>query len=138
MGFLAGIIAGDVARALNDPKVGVVGGKQNNDWEYFIQNFQTFQNVCVLFHAFTLIFYCIIMFIGPPIPPVKKFVNGFLVGARDACPECTIYETYSDSFVSFEEGQLHGDEMIEKGVRVAACGGGFTGSMVRDHSFNLI
>lgn len=66
---------------------------------------------------------------GPPIPPVRKFVNGFSVGVQDVCPECTLFEVFSESFGSLEEGFAHADTLLEAGVKVAACGGGFTGSM---------
>jgi len=66
---------------------------------------------------------------GPPIPPVRKFINGFSVGVQDVCPECTLFEVFSESFGSLEEGFAHADTLLEAGVKVAACGGGFTGSM---------
>ena len=90
-GFLAGVVAGEVAKSLGLTVLGGVG--------------------------------------GIAIPPVKKFINGFAVGAQDVCPECPIYEVYSNSFGSLEEGEAHADLFLENGVQIAFCAGGYTGSM---------
>jgi len=91
MGYLSGVVAGEVAKDIGKYAVGAVG--------------------------------------GPPIPPVLKFINGFVVGLRTVCPQCSIFEVFSDSFVSLEEGEGYADLMLSLDVAVAACGGGFTGSM---------
>ena len=91
MGFLSGVVAGEVAKNLGITKIGAVG--------------------------------------GPPIPPVKKFISGYVVGLRDTCPECEIFEVFSQSFGDAAEGESHADLLLEQGVGIAACGGGFTGSM---------
>jgi len=89
-GFLAGVVAGEVAIEQGTYNLGVVG--------------------------------------GIPIPPVKRFVNGFIVGARDACPQCTIYELYANSFGSQEEGFELAQRLLDAGVDIAFCAGGRTGS----------
>lgn len=91
MGFLSGVVAGEVAKELGITKIGAVG--------------------------------------GPPIPPVRKFISGYVVGLRDVCPECEIFEVFSNSFGNLTEGESHADMLLEQGVGIAACGGGFTGSM---------
>jgi basic membrane lipoprotein Med (substrate-binding protein (PBP1-ABC) superfamily) len=89
-GFLAGIVAGEVARESGRFTLGAVGGL--------------------------------------PIPPVLRFINGFIVGARDACPQCTIYEVYSTSWSDIEQAHAHANLFLENGVGIAFCAGGFTGS----------
>lgn len=90
-GFLAGVIAAEVAAKFGFTTVGGVGGI-----DY---------------------------------PAVKKFINGFVQGARITNPGLTIVETYSNSFGSQEEGFAHADAFLDAGVEVAFCAGGYTGSM---------
>lgn len=59
---------------------------------------------------------------------MKKFINGFAVGARDVCPQCPILEVYSETFSSQEEGEEKADMLLAAGVEIAFCAGGFTGS----------
>ncbi|KAI9189127.1 hypothetical protein H9P43_000555 [Blastocladiella emersonii ATCC 22665] len=65
---------------------------------------------------------------GLPIPPVKKFVNGYLAGVLSVCPTCEVYSTYRPSFDNSTVGQLAARSLIAQGADVIFGAGGGMGS----------
>ncbi|ORZ31771.1 hypothetical protein BCR44DRAFT_1260556 [Catenaria anguillulae PL171] len=65
---------------------------------------------------------------GVPIPPVKRFVNGYLSGVLSLCPTCEVYNTYFPSFANVTGGQLSADGLLANGADVIFGAGGLTGS----------
>ncbi|KAI9179094.1 hypothetical protein H9P43_005756 [Blastocladiella emersonii ATCC 22665] len=65
---------------------------------------------------------------GVPIPPVKRFVNGYLAGVLSVCPTCEVYSTYRPSFDNSTVGQLAARSLIAQGADVIFGAGGGMGS----------
>lgn len=65
---------------------------------------------------------------GIQIPPVERFVNGFLNGVRYVNPKAQALSVYTTSFADGEQGSAKADEMIAQGADVIFGAGGLTGS----------
>ncbi|KAI9217195.1 basic membrane protein-domain-containing protein, partial [Blastocladiella britannica] len=65
---------------------------------------------------------------GLAIPPVKRFVNGYLNGVLSLCPTCDIYRIFEPSFVDTSLGQHAATVLMSKGADVLFGAGGSMGS----------
>ncbi|ORZ41013.1 basic membrane protein-domain-containing protein [Catenaria anguillulae PL171] len=65
---------------------------------------------------------------GIPFPPVKRFVNGFIMGAISVCPTCEAYSQYVPSFGSAALGIAAADNLLARGVDTLFGAGGGMGS----------
>lgn len=66
---------------------------------------------------------------GVAVPPVKRFVNGFVNGVLDNCADCTPKCSYIDSFTAPDKGRDVAIDMITKdNTDVIFGAGGQTGS----------
>ncbi|KAI9218482.1 basic membrane protein-domain-containing protein, partial [Blastocladiella britannica] len=63
-----------------------------------------------------------------PIPPIKRFANGFMQGALALCPACEVHRVYEPSFASAALGQQGAAELLGKGADVIFGAGGQMGS----------
>jgi basic membrane protein A and related proteins len=62
------------------------------------------------------------------VPAVKRFVNGFRLGAEAVNPEIDVLEVYNDSFTDPAGGGSDAQQMIGEGADVIFGAGGQTGS----------
>jgi len=62
------------------------------------------------------------------IPPVQRFVNGYVNGVLAACPTCTATCTFIESFTAGKTGAKVAEDMIAAGADVIFGAGGPTGS----------
>ncbi|KAI9217192.1 basic membrane lipoprotein [Blastocladiella britannica] len=65
---------------------------------------------------------------GLAIPPVKRFVNGYLNGILSVCSTCEVYRIYQPSFADAALGQAAAQYLISKGADVIFGAGGSMGS----------
>ncbi|MFQ3534552.1 MAG: BMP family ABC transporter substrate-binding protein [Aggregatilineales bacterium] len=71
---------------------------------------------------------------GLEIPPVQRFVRGFVNGARYINPEVTALSVYTTSFADPVQGRQQADAMIAQGADVIFGAGGLTGSSAIVHA----
>ncbi|WP_163337694.1 BMP family ABC transporter substrate-binding protein [Desulfopila sp. IMCC35008] len=64
---------------------------------------------------------------GYEIPPVVRFVEGFINGARSVKPGITTYKRYIPDFNDPDTGKVVATDFISKGADVLFCPGGKTG-----------
>lgn len=65
---------------------------------------------------------------GLQIPPVERFVNGFVNGAKYVNPSVTALQVYTTSFADPVQGRAEADKMIAENADVIFGAGGLTGS----------
>ncbi|MCS6872834.1 MAG: BMP family ABC transporter substrate-binding protein [Anaerolineae bacterium] len=71
---------------------------------------------------------------GIQIPPVERFVRGFVNGARYVNPQVKALSVYTTSFADPEQGRQQADAMIAQGADVIFGAGGLTGSSAIVHA----
>ncbi|PJF37424.1 MAG: BMP family ABC transporter substrate-binding protein [Candidatus Thermofonsia Clade 1 bacterium] len=71
---------------------------------------------------------------GVEIPPVQRFVRGFVNGARYVNPQVTALSVYTTSFADPAQGREQADAMIVQGADVIFGAGGLTGSSAIVHA----
>ncbi len=71
---------------------------------------------------------------GVEIPPVQRFVRGFVNGALYVNPQVTALSVYTTSFADPTQGRQQADAMIAQGADVIFGAGGFTGSSAIVHA----
>jgi basic membrane protein A len=71
---------------------------------------------------------------GVEIPPVQRFVRGFVNGARYVNPQVTALSVYTTSFADPAQGRAQADAMIAQNVDVIFGAGGLTGSSAIVHA----
>jgi basic membrane protein A len=62
------------------------------------------------------------------VPPVERFVEGYINGAKATNPEIDVDFVYTSSFVEPEQGKAAAEQMINDGADVIFAAGGLTGN----------
>jgi basic membrane protein A len=62
------------------------------------------------------------------VPPVERFVEGYINGAKATVPDIDVKFTYTSSFVEPEQGKAAAQQMIDAGADVIFAAGGLTGN----------
>jgi basic membrane protein A len=62
------------------------------------------------------------------VPPVEKFVEGYIAGAKSVKADITVDFVYTTSFVDPPQGKNAAQQMIDKGADVIFAAGGLTGN----------
>ena len=62
------------------------------------------------------------------VPPVERFVEGYINGAKATKPDITVKFTYTSSFVEPEQGKAAAQQMIDADADVIFAAGGLTGN----------
>jgi basic membrane protein A len=62
------------------------------------------------------------------VPPVERFVEGYINGAKATNPDIDVKFTYTSSFVEPEQGKAAAQQMIDEGADVIFAAGGLTGN----------
>jgi len=62
------------------------------------------------------------------VPPVERFVEGYINGAKATNPDIDVKFTYTSSFVEPEQGKAAAQQMIDAGADVIFAAGGLTGN----------
>jgi basic membrane protein A len=62
------------------------------------------------------------------VPPVERFVEGYINGAKATNPEIDVDFVYTSSFVEPEQGKAAAEQMIDAGADVIFAAGGLTGN----------
>lgn len=62
------------------------------------------------------------------VPPVERFVEGYINGAKATNPDVTVDFVYTSSFVEPEQGKAAAQQMIDNGADVIFAAGGLTGN----------
>jgi basic membrane protein A len=62
------------------------------------------------------------------VPPVERFVEGYINGAKATKSDITVKFTYTSSFVEPEQGKAAAQQMIDAGADVIFAAGGLTGN----------
>lgn len=63
-----------------------------------------------------------------PIPPVKRYRNGFLNGVYSACPNCEVHSVFVNSWTDREKGRTAAQMLLNKSVDVVFNVGGLMGT----------
>ncbi len=71
---------------------------------------------------------------GVEIPPVQRYVKGFVNGARYVNPSVTVLSAYTTSFADPAQGRDQADAMIAQNADVIFGAGGLTGSSAIVHA----
>ncbi len=71
---------------------------------------------------------------GVEIPPVQRFVAGFINGAKYVNPNVTALSVFTTSFADAEQGYAEADKMIAQKADVIFGAGGLTGSSAIVHA----
>jgi basic membrane protein A len=62
------------------------------------------------------------------VPPVERFVEGYINGAKATVADIDVKFTYTSSFVEPEQGKAAAQQMIDAGADVIFAAGGLTGN----------
>ena len=62
------------------------------------------------------------------VPPVEKFVEGYINGAKATKPDITVKFTYTSSFIEPEQGKAAAQQMMDAGADIIFAAGGLTGN----------
>jgi len=62
------------------------------------------------------------------VPPVERFVEGYINGAKATKPDITVKFTYTSSFVEPEQGKAAAQQMIDADADIIFAAGGLTGN----------
>jgi basic membrane lipoprotein Med (substrate-binding protein (PBP1-ABC) superfamily) len=62
------------------------------------------------------------------VPPVERFVEGYINGAKATKSDITVKFTYTSSFVEPEQGKAAAQQMIDAGADIIFAAGGLTGN----------
>ncbi len=62
------------------------------------------------------------------VPPVERFVEGYINGAKATNPDINVLFTYTSSFVEPEQGKAAAQQMIDQQADVIFAAGGLTGN----------
>lgn len=62
------------------------------------------------------------------VPPVERFVEGYINGAQATDPDIDVLFTYTSSFVEPEQGKAAAQQMIDQDADVIFAAGGLTGN----------
>ncbi|MBA3626327.1 MAG: BMP family ABC transporter substrate-binding protein [Chloroflexi bacterium] len=62
------------------------------------------------------------------VPPVERFVEGYINGAKATNPDIEVKFTYTSSFVEPEQGKAAAQQMIDEDADVIFAAGGLTGT----------
>ena len=62
------------------------------------------------------------------VPPVERFVEGYINGAKATNPDIDVDFVYTSSFVEPEQGKAAAEQMIDAGADVIFAAGGLTGN----------
>ncbi len=137
VGFLLGDALGDAAKANTDKKFisvdGVPGAGHDETWmtngeSLFFAEDQAGYLAGVL--AASLSKSNRIGVVGGlvVVPPVERFVEGYIDGAKSVNPDIEVDFVYTTSFVDPPQGNSAAKQMIDKGADVIFAAGGLTGS----------
>ena len=62
------------------------------------------------------------------VPPVEKFVEGYINGAKATKSDITVKFTYTSSFIEPEQGKAAAQQMMDAGADIIFAAGGLTGN----------
>ena len=62
------------------------------------------------------------------VPPVERFVEGYINGAKATKPDITVKFTYTSSFTEPEQGKAAAQQMMDAGADIIFGAGGLTGN----------
>jgi basic membrane protein A len=137
VGFLLGDALGDAAKANEDIKFLSVDGIPNpghdeswsvNGESLFFAEDQAGYMAGVLAASITET--DVIGVVGGllVVPPVERFVEGYINGAKSVNPDIDVKFTYTSSFVEPEQGKAAAQQMIDQEADIIFAAGGLTGN----------
>ena len=137
VGFLLGDALGDAAKANTDKKFisvdGVPGAGHDETWmtngeSLFFAEDQAGYLAGVLAASLSKSNHIGVVGGLVVVPPVERFVEGYIDGAKSVNPDIKVDFVYTTSFVDPPQGNSAAKQMIDKGADVIFAAGGLTGS----------
>ena len=137
VGFLLGDALGDAAKANTDKKFisvdGVPGAGHDETWmtngeSLFFAEDQAGYLAGVLAASLSKSNHVGVVGGLVVVPPVERFVEGYIDGAKSVNPDIKVDFVYTTSFVDPPQGNSAAKQMIDKGADVIFAAGGLTGS----------
>ena len=137
VGFLLGDALGDASKANADVKFisvdGLPGKGHDESWmtngeSLFFAEDQAGYMAGVLAASLTKSDHIGVVGGLVVVPPVERFVEGYIDGAKSVKPEIVVDFVYTTSFVDPPQGNSAAKQMIDKGADVIFAAGGLTGS----------
>ena len=137
VGFLLGDALGDAAKANTDKKFisvdGVPGATHDETWmtngeSLFFAEDQAGYLAGVLAASLSKSNHIGVVGGLVVVPPVERFVEGYIDGAKSVNPDIKVDFVYTTSFVDPPQGNSAAKQMIDKGADVIFAAGGLTGS----------
>ena len=137
VGFLLGDALGDAAKANTDKKFisvdGVPGAGHDETWmtngeSLFFAEDQAGYLAGVLAASLSKSNHIGVVGGLVVVPPVERFVEGYIDGAKSVNPDIEVDFVYTTSFVDPPQGNSAAKQMIDKGADVIFAAGGLTGS----------
>ncbi|MEO5885433.1 MAG: BMP family ABC transporter substrate-binding protein [Candidatus Limnocylindrales bacterium] len=137
VGFLLGDALGDASKANTDVKFisvdGVPGAGHDESWStngesLFFAEDQAGYMAGVLAASLSKSDHIGVVGGLVVVPPVERFVEGYIDGAKSVKPAIVVDFVYTTSFVDPPQGNSAAKQMIDKGADVIFAAGGLTGS----------
>lgn len=137
VGFLLGDALGDAAKLNTDKKFisvdGVPGAGHDETWmtngeSLFFAEDQAGYLAGVLAASLSKSNHIGVVGGLVVVPPVERFVEGYIDGAKSVNPDIKVDFVYTTSFVDPPQGNSAAKQMIDKGADVIFAAGGLTGS----------
>ena len=137
VGFLLGDALGDAAKEFPDAKFisvdGIPGAGHDESWStngesLFFAEDEAGYLAGVLAASVTETDHIGVVGGLLVVPPVERFVEGYINGAKATNPEIDVDFVYTSSFVEPEQGKAAAEQMIDAGADVIFAAGGLTGN----------
>ena len=137
VGFLLGDALGDAAKEFPDAKFisvdGIPGAGHDESWatngeSLFFAEDEAGYLAGVLAASITESNHIGVVGGLLVVPPVERFVEGYINGAKATKPDIDVDFVYTSSFVEPEQGKAAAEQMIDAGADVIFAAGGLTGN----------
>ena len=137
VGFLLGDALGDAAKATPDAKFisvdGIPGAGHDESWgtngeSLFFAEDQAGYLAGVLAASISESNHIGVVGGLLVVPPVERFVEGYINGAKATNPDIDVDFVYTSSFTEPEQGRAAAQQMIDAGADVIFAAGGLTGN----------
>jgi basic membrane protein A len=137
VGFLLGDALGDAAKEFPDAKFisvdGIPGAGHDESWStngesLFFAEDEAGYMAGVLAASITETDHIGVVGGLLVVPPVERFVEGYINGAKATNPDIDVDFVYTSSFVEPEQGKAAAEQMIDAGADVIFAAGGLTGN----------
>ena len=137
VGFLLGDALGDAAKEFPDAKFisvdGIPGAGHDESWatngeSLFFAEDEAGYLAGVLAASITETDHIGVVGGLLVVPPVERFVEGYINGAKATNPDIDVDFVYTSSFVEPEQGKAAAEQMIDAGADVIFAAGGLTGN----------